>query len=615
MKTVRIGGASAFYTDSILAVAQLLKADPCPDYLMFDFMSEGTMGMMARARNSNQRGGGYVEDIITYHIAPNLDEIVAKKVKLIANAGGMNPRGCAEAIEAYLKSRGVTLQVGYVQGDDIGSRLNALRAAGTKEMFSGEAFPEQVESINVYLGAFPIAQALSEGADIVITGRCADSSLGLGPLIHEFGWKVDDWDRLAAGTLVGHLLECGCQATGGTFTDWEDVTGPEDVGFPIAEVREDGSCVITKPEGTGGLVTPGTVAEQILYEVSDPQAYIVADVVCDFSQVKLEQIGKDRVSVSGARGYPATDTYKGVAGSDGGFRGTFTQVILGIDAARKAERQGKALIERARRILEIHKLRDYHRTDVDVIGAEWSYGPKSTAREAREVWMRASVNHTERRAAELFLRECYGSTTAGVPGSSATLSVAITQLSKIFLFLTPKRDIPITVTVAGQRKPFLMFSGTPFDPASLVRPVVEPCDSKEDEDRIEVPLVKLAWGRSGDKGNLFNVGAIARRPEYLPYIRAALTEERVGECYAHLYPKGVRPRVTLYEVPGFYAINCVVHDSMDGGILMTAHVDNAAKGMAQQLLQIPIRVPKSLLRPDRRTSPITARSAAHTEAT
>lgn len=594
MKVVRIGGASAFMVDSITAAAQLLTADPVPDYLIFDFMAEGTIGMMARSRQAGQ--GGYANDIITFHIGPNLPQIVASKVKIIANAGGMNPKGCAEAIEAMLKERGVTLKVGYVEGDDILAREADLRAAGTCEMFSGEVFPEKVDSINVYLGAFPIAQALAEGADIVITGRCADSALALGPLIHEFDWGMEDWDMLAAGTLVGHLIECGCQVSGGTFTDWDQVPDWENIGYPLADVREDGSCVITKPDGTGGLVSVGTVAEQLLYEVSDPQAYIVPDVVCDFAAVKLEQIGQNRVAVSGARGYPATDSYKGVASYDIGWRATFAQIIIGMDAVAKAERQATAIIERGRRLLRGSNFGEFTRTDYDMIGAGSSYAPGRQARDVREVYMRASVDHKERQPTELFMREAFATMSAMAPGTSATISTSVTAITKLFLFLTPKRGIPVSVTVDGVASPATHHEGRRFDASSLVRPANPAATpgNVSDEAMVEVPLIQLAWARSGDKGNLFNVAVIARKAEFLAYIRAALSAERVADCYAHLVPEGSKPRVDAYDVPGFSAINFVVHDSLDGGLLVSPRADSAAKGMAQQLLELPVMVPAAL---------------------
>jgi len=594
MKTVRIGGASSFYTDSMAAVAQLLQAEPCPQYLMFDFMSEGTIGLLAKAVAADPKSG-YVTDFITIHIAANLHDIAAKGVKLIANAGGLNPKGCAEAIEALLKERGVALKVAYVAGDNLIAEEAKIRAASTKEMFAGTAMPEQLDSINAYLGAFPIAQALAAGADIVVTGRCADSALGLGPLIHEFGWKTDDWDRLAAGTLVGHLLECGCQLTGGTFTDWEDVPGWENVGFPIAEVSEDGACIISKAQNTGGLISVGTVTEQMFYEVSDPQAYIVADVVCDFSGVKVEQKGENLVSVSNARGYPATDSYKCVASYTAGWRGTYAQVILGIDAPAKAKRQGEALIQRGKNLLRGLNLGEYIRTDVDMIGTESAYGPRATTNVVREVFMRASVDHIEQRGVQMFCREALASTSGMAPGSAATINVAIIPLSKLFLFLFPKSQVQVQIGIGGEIFAAPQHEGRPFNPATIERPPVPVPAPFAADAGTSVRLIDLAWGRSGDKGNLFNVAIIARKPEYLPYIRAALTIDAVGNWFAHLYPEGVSPKVDVFDMPGPHAINYVLRDSMDGGILMSPRVDNAAKGMAQQLLEHPVTLPKALL--------------------
>jgi hypothetical protein len=592
MKTVRIGGASSYAMDSTASVAQLLRAEPSPHYLMFDFMSEGNIGAMAKARAADPAKGGYLTDFVTVHIAPNLHDIASKGVKFLANAGGFNPKACAEAIEALFKEHNVDLKVAYIAGDDLLADIEKIRAAAPKEMFSGAPMPAQLDSINAYLGAFPIARALAEGADIVVTGRCADSSLGLGALVHEFGWKADDWDRLAAGTLVGHLLECGCQLTGGTFTDWEDVPGWEDVGFPIAEISEDGSCVISKPANTGGLISVGTVTEQTFYEVSDPRAYIVPDVVCDFSNLKIEQVGENLVSVSNARGYPATSTYKCVASYNIGWRATYSQVVLGINATAKAKRQGEALIQRGKNLLRGLNIGEFSRTDVDMIGSESQYGPRATANSVREVFMRASVDHVEMSAVQMFLREALASTSAMAPGSTATISGNIAPLSKLFLFLLPKSQVHASVGIGGKIIDVPVNEGQPFDSASLKTPPVPTPAPFAQDAATTVPLIDLAWGRSGEKGNLFNVAVIARKPEYLPYIRAALTADAVGNWFAHLYPADASPKVDIFDMPGPHAINYVVRDSMDGGILVSPRVDHAAKGMAQQLLEFPVTIPK-----------------------
>ena len=306
-RVVRIGGGSAFFVDSALATPQLLAAGV--DYIIYDYLAEGSMGLFGRMRAADPESG-FPADFLDVHVGPYLAEIALTGARIVANAGAVNPAGLARAVRAAVDKAGLKLKVAAMAGDDLLDRAAALAAAGTRDMFTGAAFPAKgVTSVNAYLGAFPIAEALARGADIVITGRVADSALALGPLVHEFGWGPRDYDLLAAGTVVGHLIECGAQVTGGTFTDWREVAGWADIGAPIAECRADGTAVITKPEGTGGLVSFGTVAEQLLYEVGDPQAYLVADVACDFTTVRLEVVGPDRVKVSGASGRPPPPTY------------------------------------------------------------------------------------------------------------------------------------------------------------------------------------------------------------------------------------------------------------------------------------------------------------------
>ena len=309
-----MGGAAGALNDSVIAVPQLLTV-PDLDYLGLDYLGEGAMGLMRRLKEADPRSG-FLPDFVDLHIGPHLAELKARGIKVVSNAGGLNPEGLAEMIRARGRAQGVELRIAAVTGDDLADEIPALRRADVREMFTGEPLPDgPLGSINAYLGAFPIAAALAAGADIVVTGRVVDSALFLGPLIHEFGWRADQFDLLAAGTLSGHLLECGAQATGGTFTDWCDVPDWANIGFPVAECRADGSFVMTKPAGTGGLVTAPVIAEQLLYEVSDPQAYIVPDVVCDFSEVRLEQAGPDRVEVTGAKGYPPTDSTRSASPS------------------------------------------------------------------------------------------------------------------------------------------------------------------------------------------------------------------------------------------------------------------------------------------------------------
>lgn len=593
-KIVRIGGASGAFVDSAIAVPQLLTA-PELDYLIFDYLAEGSMAIFGKMMAANPQSG-FMTDFIDVHVGPHLAEIKSRGIKIVANAGGLNPKGLAAALMRKAEELNIQLRVATVEGDDLRGRIDELRGDGIGDMFSGAPFPERIGSINAYFGGFPIAAALAKGADIVITGRVVDSALVLGPLIHEFGWKPEDHDLLAAGTVAGHLLECGAQVSGGTFTDWRDVPEWENTGFPIGECRADGSLVITKPPDTGGLVSVGTVAEQLLYEVSDPQSYFVPDVVCDFSAVHLEQVGANRVRVSGARGYPPTSTYKVCVTYEDGWRSVALQPIIGVDAVAKAERQAAAILERTRRMLRARNLADWRRTHVEILGTEASFGTHRRVDDPREVICKIVVEHDDKRAADLFWREqssAIMNMSVGTTVGLATAAPPALPMTHLFSFLIDKKRVSATITIDGATEPVAITAEGGFHPAQIERPRApqQPIYSQSD---VAVPLIALAWGRSGDKGNLFNVAVIARRAEYLPYISAALTPAVLADWYRHFLPESSPPRVDRYDVPGIHALNFVVHESLAGGINSSPRLDVAAKGMAQQLLEFPVPVPKEI---------------------
>jgi len=589
-KVIRVGGATASLADTALSVPQLLNGGNL-DYLVFDYLAEGSMGILGRLQDGNP-DMGYGFYFLSLHVGPYLEEIASQGVKVVANAGGVNPSGLVTALEQMIQAKGLNLTVACVEGDDLRGRSDELRAAGHRDMFIDTPFPENIVSANAYLGAFPIAAALDAGADIVITGRVVDSAVTLGPLIHEFGWGEDDLDLLAAGTLAGHLLECGAQVTGGTFTDWRDVPDWANIGFPIGECRADGSVIITKPKDTGGLVSIGTVAEQILYEVSDPADYIMADVRCDFSHVELEQIGEHRVRVSGAKGRPPTESYKACITFDGGWRTVAYQPIIGEDAAEKAERQAEALFARGRALLKDAKLSDFTLTDTVLIGGEASFGAQANLGGGREIICKLVADHPDKEGAEIFSREQWAGISGMSVGTSINLATQVTPMTGVFLFLIDKKGIVPTVTIKGERNDVAVALGSSLSEPTPKHSISERPETRPDD--ITIDLVQLAWARSGDKGHLFNVAVIAREPEYLPYLRAALTPHAISKWYAHLGPQGQLPRVEPFEAPGLNALNYVIHDALTGGINASTRLDPAAKGMAQMLLRFPISVPAAL---------------------
>lgn len=593
-KVVRIGGASGALNDSAIAVPGLLKV-PDMNYLAFDYLGEGAMGIFRRMKQADP-ASGFLPDFVDIHVGPYLAELKARNIRVIANAGGLNPEGLADLIRARGREQGLDLHIATVTGDDIEALVPALRAENVRDMYNGMALPAGDLGIHAYLGAFPIARALDTGADMVITGRVVDSALILGPLIHEFGWTAQDLDLLAAGTVAGHLLECGAQATGGTFTDWQDVPDWANIGFPVGECHADGSVVITKPEGTGGLVSVGTIAEQLLYEVGDPQAYIVPDVVCDFSAVTLEQVGPNRVRVSGAKGYPATDSLKVCATYDAGWRSVALIPVTGIDAVAKARRQADALLERAGAMLRERGWPEWRATHVEVIGTETAYGPRAQPLSLREVLLKIVVDHENPAACALFGREQTTAIMNMAVGTSIAPIIAAPRafpLTGMFFGLIGRDRVSATVRLDGKTLAFADPVRSGFDAAAVARaPVPLAADSGE----VTVPLIRLAWARSGDKGRLFNVAVIARAPEYLPFIRAALSEAAVTDWYRHLFDDPARARVDAYDVPGTHAINFVAHDAQGGGINLSPRFDAAAKSMGQHLLEMPVRVPAQLAR-------------------
>ncbi len=586
---VRIGGAAGFWGDTNAAPVQLVEGGKL-DYVVFDYLAEVTMSILARAKAKNA-DAGYAIDFIQYVMPAIVRPVAEQGIRVIANAGGMNSQACAEAVRKIAAEAGVSLKVAVVLGDDLMPRLDEVRALGPTEWASGEALPEKLASMNAYLGAFSIAEALADGADVVITGRVVDSAVTLAALIHEFDWQVDDYDLLAAGSLCGHILECGTQATGGNHTDWQLVPGWDDMGYPIAECKADGSFVLSKVDGTGGLITPGTVGEQMLYEIGDPRAYLLPDVSCDFTAVTMTQAGENRVAVSGARGRPPSATYKVSATYMDGFRCATSVMLGGRDAAAKARRTGEAIFERTRRMFRERNLGDYRETRIETFGAEEMYGAQTRAGAAREIVLKVSARHDQKEALDLYSLEIAQAALGAAPGISVFQPgrARPQPVIRLFSFLIDKAAVPVEVDVEGESRPSELATDGGFDPASL--PDQTPALPESDpEDPVTVPLIALAYGRSGDKGNHANIGLVARDPEFLPWINRAVTEAAVAEYFEH-YLEG---NVVRYQLPGIHGLNFMLLDALGGGGIASLRTDPQGKAYAQILLDLPVSVPRAL---------------------
>ena len=590
-RIVKIGCASGFWGDTNTAAFQLVHLSDI-NYLVFDYLSEITMSIMAKAMMTNPEHG-YALDFVSRVMMPLLKKISEKNIKVISNAGGVNPLACRDALQKVIEAQGLDLKVAVVLGDDLMPNLAELKSQNIKEMFSGEELPSHLASCNAYLGAIPIRDALDAGADIVITGRVVDSAVVLAPLMHEYQWSVDDYDKLAQGSLAGHIIECGAQCTGGNFTDWRLVEGFDNMGFPIVEVKEDASFIVTKPKGTGGLVSTATVAEQIVYEIGNPQAYLLPDVSCDFSQVKLEQVAEHRVLVTGATGRAPTQQYKVSATYPDGYRVLVSFLIAGREAPEKAQVIADAILNKCERVLALRSVPPFQEKSVEILGIESTYGANARHTESREVVVKIAVKHMFKEACMFFASEIAQASTgmapalAGIVGGRPKASPVI----KLFSFLVDKSKLNVEIDINGQRQNVEIPQGS-TDQSFTQLEVGETAQFTGDE--VEVALVDIAHARSGDKGNHSNIGVIARQPEFLPWIRANLTSENVAKYMQHvLNPE--TSKVIRYEIEGFSALNILLENALGGGGIASLRIDPQGKAFAQQLLDMPVKVPKGLV--------------------
>lgn len=417
MKTITIGNAQGFWGDSPDAPGRLLAQSPALDYLTLDYLAEVSLSILALQRDRDP-AAGYARDFLDVVGAVAAHWKRGGHTKVVCNAGGLNPEACARACAAILREPGAGgRRVAMVGGDDV---IGVLRADPGCETFrnweTGRPLADVADALvtaNAYTGADGVARALALGADIVVTGRVADPSLALGICMHEFGWAPDDWDRLAAGTVAGHVIECGAQCCGGISTEWLSLPGLDDIGFPVVEVEEDGGFTVTKPPGTGGRVNLRTVKEQLVYEIGDPANYLSPDCRVDFTTLRLEQTGPDRVRVSGVSGGPPTDCYKVSATHRDGYTASGQLTLFGRDAVAKARRCGEIVLEKVRRAGY-----ELARANVERLGANACAPGVVPAPELLETVLRITVADPRKEAVACFAKELMPLVTAGPQGAT-----------------------------------------------------------------------------------------------------------------------------------------------------------------------------------------------------
>ncbi len=583
---IRIANAGGYWGDDLTQFRRQVELGPV-DYVTLDFLAEITMSIMQKQRARDPRAG-FARDFVS-QVEEALPLLIERGVRVISNAGGVNPLACRGALLAMAQTHGRDVEVAAVVGDDLMQRLGELHAAGItlENMEDGAPFAairEHVSSANAYYGAWPVVEALRGGAQIVVTGRCTDTGLTLAPMIHAFEWAPDDWDRLAAGIVAGHIVECGAQSTGGNFSDWRTVRRLAAIGYPVLEVSPDGSFIVTKHAGTGGAVTVRTVKEQLVYEMGDPRSYITPDVVADFATIRLEQVGRNRVRVWGIRGRSAPGSLKVSVSYFDGWKASGALVISGPEAVAKArafatlfwERLGLAFAAR----------------HTELVGHSACWGPLAPESDPSELLLRLSVRDPDHAKVERFSKMVPAVILSGPPGAAVTGGRP--QAQEVVAYwpaLVPRERVkPLLVARDGERA---LEWPTPLLPAQ--RPMRLPRESfprtKGSRKGVRVPLAVIAHARSGDKGDTCNIGVIARAPEVYPWLRRTLTAALVKRRF-----RGIcRGRVERHEVPNLRALNFLLHESLGGGGTVSLRLDAQGKTLSHALLALEVAVPRALV--------------------
>ncbi len=582
-ETIRVANASGYLGDRHDAARELVETEPL-DFLTGDYLAELTMLILGKARDRDP-DMGYARPFLS-QMETVLGLCLERRIRIVANAGGLNPAGLAERLRELAGRLGLSAKVAYIDGDDVLDRLPEWGGRGIplSHLDTGRPFAELQEPVataNAYLGAAGIAAALDRGADIVICPRVTDAALVVGPAISSFGWSPRDWDRLAGAVVAGHILECGAQTTGGNFSFFRELGDLGRPGFPIAELGADGASVITKPRGSGGAVTVDTVTAQLLYEIG-PRRYPTPDVVARFDSIELDQQGADGVRVSGVRGEPAPAEVKVAINYRGGYRNEMTMVLTGLDLEEKAEAAMASL-----RTLwgEV----EFEHLETDLI--RFDRADPSRNEEACAFLRVTAKDHDRDLVGRLFSDAFVQAALSSYPGFFLTTPPTRAQEFGVYWpTLVPADLVGARVTHwDGETEVLPATVGSTTDGSGGIEGDLAdaPGPPASAEETIEVPLGRLFGTRSGDKGGNANVGVWARDDEQYAWLHAFLTAERLADLLPDLAPYPIE----RHALPNLRGLNFVVRGLLGDGVASSTRLDRQAKGLGEYLGCRPIPVP------------------------
>ncbi|PKN20500.1 MAG: exopolyphosphatase [Deltaproteobacteria bacterium HGW-Deltaproteobacteria-6] len=582
MEPVIIANCSGFFGDRFSAAKEMIQGGPI-DFLTGDYLAELTMAILFRAK-SKDPNGGYVSTFLK-QMEQIMGECLDRKIRVVSNAGGLNPKGLAAELARIAGALGIHPRIAYIEGDDLMPRLSDLQTKGEAflHLDKGIALKDSSAitiSANAYLGCQGIVKALDEGADIVIGGRIADASLVVGPASWWFGWSCHDWDRLAGATTAGHIIECGAQATGGNYSFIDEVSSFKNVGFPIAEISADGSFVITKHPNTGGLVSVDTVKAQLLYEINSPR-YLTPDVVARFDTIRIAPDGLNRVRVDNVRGEPPTDTAKVCINTLGGFRNAMTIILTGLDIEKKARILEDSLFD------ALGGKDQFQQSSVQLIRSD-KEDPASN--EEAFAYLRITVIDPDAKKVARVSSTIVELALANIPGFAGTAPPS--KGSPAIMYwpaLVSDRYIQQKVII-GERE-FTLPAHPPVQEFIAPEPLPAVVPRVPDGKTVRLPLGRLFAARSGDKGGNANLGVWAKTPEAFAFLRTYLTTERLQD----LLKETQNYKIERYELPNLLAVNFYIRGILGDGVASSLRLDGQAKTLGEYLRAKIVDIPEAII--------------------